>query len=59
MDTMKTLEKDILCEEIELNEIDVLADAQTPAVIGGAVCGAALCAGAVCGFGCLGAVCGA
>lgn len=52
------METELRFEEIKLNEMEVLGDANTPIVIGGAVCGAALCAGAVCGFGCAGAVCG-
>lgn len=51
------VEQEFMLEEVGLNEVEILANSDTPA-IGGAVCGAAFCGGAVCGFGCAGAICG-
>lgn len=50
-------EKLVKLEEIKLDDIEVVADANTPLVIGGVVCGFAICAGAACGGGCGGILC--
>ena len=43
-------------KEIELEETEILDQAEAPIGVGGAVCGAGVC-GMLCGVGCLGAVC--
>lgn len=53
----KSMER-VKFEEIKLDGMDVLTEANTPIVIGGAVCGFDVCAGAACGGGCGGVLCG-
>jgi len=45
-------------EEITLDGIEEMTDANTPIIIGGGICGFAICAGAACGGGCGGLLCG-
>lgn len=50
--------KKVKFEEIKLGSKDVLTEANTPIIIGGAACGFSICAGAACGGGCGGVLCG-
>lgn len=50
-------EEKVILDEIELKEVEVFGEENTPISIGGVACGFAICAGAACGGGCGGAFC--
>jgi|GEM_PF-4427309 len=52
----KAKSNEIMFEEVNLGNIEVLTEANTPIILGG-ICGFAICAGAACGGGCGGALC--
>jgi hypothetical protein len=54
---MNQTETNIELKEVKFDDVEQLTDANTPVIIGGAVCGFAICAGAACGGGCGGALC--